>query len=93
MTLDAVENIFIPADQVHLIDGQHHVPSSQHRRNTAMPIGLREQALAGASTSNTAASAVEAPVAILRVYCSCPGVSATMKRRLEVEKTDRQHRW
>ena len=40
-----------------------------------------------ASTSTTAASAVEAPVAMLRVYCSWPGQSATMNlrlRRLEV---------
>ena len=35
-----------------------------------------------ASINNTAAWAVDAPVAMLRVYCSCPGVSATMKRRL-----------
>ena len=35
-----------------------------------------------ASTSTMARSAVEAPVAMLRVYCSWPGVSATMKRRL-----------
>ena len=35
-----------------------------------------------ASTSTTAASAVEAPVAMLRVYCSWPGQSATMNLRL-----------
>ena len=29
---------------------------------------------------------VEAAVAILRVYCSCPGASATMKRRRAVAK-------
>ena len=39
-----------------------------------------------ASTRITARSAVEAPVAMLRVYCSCPGVSATMKRRAGVAK-------
>ena len=38
-----------------------------------------------ASTSTTAASQVEAPVAMLRVYCSCPGVSATMKLRRAVD--------
>jgi hypothetical protein len=32
-----------------------------------------------------ARSAVEAPVAMLRVYCLCPGVSAMMNR-LGVEK-------
>ena len=39
-----------------------------------------------ASTSTTAASAVEAPVAMLRVYCSWPGQSATMNLRLGVWK-------
>ena len=34
-----------------------------------------------ASIRITASSAVEAPVAMLRVYCSWPGVSATMNRR------------
>ena len=33
-----------------------------------------------ASTSSTTASAVEAPVTMLRVYCTCPGQSARMKR-------------
>ena len=37
-----------------------------------------------ASTRTTARSAVEAPVAMLRVYCSWPGVSATMNLRLAV---------
>ncbi len=39
-----------------------------------------------ASTSTTATSAVEAPVTMLRVYCSWPGVSATMNLRRSVEK-------
>ena len=39
-----------------------------------------------ASTSTTARSAVEAPVAMLRVYCSWPGVSATMNLRFGVAK-------
>ena len=33
-----------------------------------------------------ARSAVEAPVAMFRVYCSCPGVSATINFRFFVEK-------
>ena len=32
------------------------------------------------------AAAVDAPVIMLRVYCTCPGVSATMKRRFAVRK-------
>ena len=39
-----------------------------------------------ASIRITARSAVEAPVTMLRVYCSWPGVSATMNLRLSVEK-------
>ena len=39
-----------------------------------------------ASTRITAASAVEAPVTMLRVYCSWPGVSATMNLRRSVVK-------
>ncbi len=39
-----------------------------------------------ASTRMMAASAVDAPVTMLRVYCSCPGASATMNLRSGVEK-------
>ena len=39
-----------------------------------------------ASISTTATSAVEAPVAMLRVYCSWPGQSATMNLRRSVSK-------
>ncbi len=39
-----------------------------------------------ASMSSTARSQVEAPVAMLRVYCSWPGVSAMMNLRRDVEK-------
>ena len=34
-----------------------------------------------ASTRITATSAVDAPVTMLRVYCTCPGASASWKRR------------
>ena len=39
-----------------------------------------------ASTSSTASSAVDAPVTVLRVYCTCPGVSASTNSRRGVEK-------
>ena len=39
-----------------------------------------------ASMRITATSQVDAPVAMLRVYCSWPGVSAMMNLRLAVEK-------
>ena len=50
----------------------------EQRADQGVAARLRQEALR-ASTSRTARSAVEAPVAMLRVYCSCPGVSATMK--------------
>ena len=39
-----------------------------------------------ASISTTARSQRDAPVAMFRVYCSWPGVSAMMNLRLSVEK-------
>tara|TARA_R100000365_G_scaffold795_1_gene2749 strand:- start:611 stop:901 length:291 start_codon:yes stop_codon:yes gene_type:complete len=39
-----------------------------------------------ASTKSSARSALDAPVAMFRVYCSWPGVSATMNLRFSVEK-------
>jgi hypothetical protein len=39
-----------------------------------------------ASTRTSERSAVEAPVTMLRVYCSCPGVSAMMNLRFGVWK-------
>ncbi len=39
-----------------------------------------------ASTSTMARSAVEAPVTMFRVYCTCPGVSASTKVRRGVLK-------
>ncbi len=39
-----------------------------------------------ASSSTIAMSAVDAPVTMLRVYCTCPGVSARMNERRGVAK-------
>jgi hypothetical protein len=39
-----------------------------------------------ASTRMIARSAVLAPVTMLRVYCTCPGVSARMNERRAVAK-------
>ena len=39
-----------------------------------------------ASTSSTRASAVDDPVTVLRVYCTCPGQSASTKERCAVAK-------
>ena len=50
-----------------------------------MAAGLRNHTQR-ASTKIMARLAVEPPVIILRVYCSCPGVSAMINLRLFVEK-------
>ena len=50
-----------------------------------MAPGLLETPLR-ASTSTIERSAVEAPVTMLRVYCSWPGVSAMMNLRRGVAK-------
>ena len=68
-------------DQVHLVDRNTtwRMPSSEQIkecRRVCTSTPLR------ASTRMMARSAFEAPVAMLRVYCSCPGVSATMNERL-----------
>ena len=81
----AVEAIGVEPDQIHLVDGQHDVAHAEQRgdelwRRVCVITPLR------ASISTTARSAVEAPVAMLRVYCSWPGVSATMKLRAAVAK-------
>jgi hypothetical protein len=39
-----------------------------------------------ASTRTMARSAVDAPVTMLRVYCTCPGVSASTNLRRAVAK-------
>ncbi len=85
LTCDDVEHELVVADEIHLVHRQQHMADAQQRADEAVATRLREQSLR-ASTSTTAASAVEAPVAMLRVYCSCPGQSATMKRRLAVPK-------
>ena len=81
----ACEAALVEADEVHLVDREHHVADAEQRddeacRRVCVSTPLR------ASTRRMARSAVEAPVAMLRVYCSWPGVSATMKRRCRRRK-------
>ena len=80
-----VEDLFAVVHQVHLVDGDHHVMDAQQRSDERVAAGLRSTPLR-ASISTMARFAVEAPVAMLRVYCSWPGVSAMMNFRLGVEK-------
>ena len=78
---DFVEARLAVADEVHLVDRHHDVrarracETMKEWRRVCGSTPLR------ASTRMIARSAVEAPVAMLRVYCSWPGVSATMKAR------------
>ena len=80
-----VEDLLLVADQVHLVDRQHDVADAEQRDEIAVaPVCVSTPLRA--SIRITARSAVEAPVTMLRVYCSWPGVSATMNLRFSVEK-------
>jgi hypothetical protein len=61
--------------------------SSEWRRvcGSSCKLGLAQSSLM-ASTSTTAASAFEAAVTMLRVYCSWPGASPMMNLRASVLK-------
>ena len=78
---DLVEDGAVVADEVDLVDREHELPDA-HQVAIVAWRRVCSSRPARASTSSTARSAVEAPVAMLRVYCSWPGVSATMKARL-----------
>ena len=68
------------ADQVHLVDREHRVTDAERATMKACRRSAAARRLR-ASIRMMARSAVEAPVAMLRVYCSWPGVSAMMKLR------------
>ncbi len=78
--------------EVDLVDRQHELLDAHHGRNGGMAAGLFENAGAGIDQKDGKIG-VEAPVAMLRVYCSWPGVSATMKERLLWRNSDRPRRW
>ena len=84
--LDRAERVLRVVDEVELVDGER-------RRGVIRAARRGKRGVASASTgryarrpSSTPQSAVEAPVTILRVYCSWPGVSATMNFRRSVVK-------
>ena len=62
----------VVVDQVHLVDRQHDVADADQVSEVAVAPGLLSTPLR-ASIRITARSAVEAPVTMLRVYCSWPG--------------------
>ena len=45
--LDSAKNLLVKVDQVHFVDGQHHVPYPQQRGDAAMAVGLYQQSFAG----------------------------------------------
>ena len=91
---DRLEPSRVEAELVHLVDRDHDVADAEQVRERGVAPGLRQQLGASirpivtrvASIRITAASAVLAPVTMLRVYCSWPGVSAMMNLRRAVAK-------
>ena len=82
---DPLEHVLRPVDQVHLVDRHHHVADAEQRDDEAWRRVCGSTPLR-ASIRITARSQVDAPVAMLRVYCSWPGLSAMMNLRFSVEK-------
>ena len=82
---DDVEDLPGKVDQVHLVDGDPQTRDPHKRRHEEMPPRLGQEPRR-ASIRMTARLAVEAPVTMLHVYCSWPGVSAMMKCRRAVVK-------
>ncbi len=76
---------WLEVDEIHFVDGDDDVADAEQGGDAGVAAGLRRTPLR-ASTRTMATSAVEAPVAMLRVYCSWPGVSAMMNLRRAVEK-------
>ena len=68
----AVEHVLRIADEVHLVDRDEHARDAEQRGDEGVALRLRQDAVR-ASIRMIARSAVEAPVAMLRVYCSWPG--------------------
>ena len=66
---DLVEHLAVELDEVHLVDREHDMSDAEQRADQRVPPGLRQDAFAGID-QHTASSAVDAPVAMLRVYCS-----------------------
>ena len=78
---DLVEPLLRPVDEIHLVDGDDDVRDAEDRGDVRVAAGLLDDALARVDEDDPRASAVEAPVTMLRVYCTWPGASASWKRR------------
>ena len=82
---DRIEPRFVPADEIHLVDREDDLPDAEEVDEEAVPPRLLEHPWV-ASTRMIARSAVDAPVTMLRVYWTWPGVSATMNLRVALAK-------
>ena len=68
----------VVADEVHLVHAHDHLRDAQQLGDRRVAARLVGRGPCGRRRGSAARSAVEAPVTMLRVYCACPGVSATM---------------
>ena len=86
LVADALEDVLVVVDEVHLVDAQHEVGDTEQRREERVAPRLFDDAVARVDRVSSARSAVEAPVTMLRVYWMWPGVSAMMNLRVGVAK-------
>ena len=68
-----------------MLTHDHEVRDPQQGRDEGVAAGLLEQAVAGVDQDDGKIGG-RAPVTMLRVYCTWPGVSAMMNLRLGVAK-------
>ena len=47
LVADRLESVFVPVDEVHLVDGEHDVLDAQQRGQERVPAGLLQQTVAG----------------------------------------------
>ena len=78
---DVGEHVGRVVDQVDLVHRQHQLRHAEQREHRGVPRVCSMTPLR-ASTSRITSCAVEAPETVLRVYCTCPGVSASTNERL-----------
>ena len=83
---NAVEHFLRVRHEVHLVDGDDDVTRCQAGARCTRAGATAAARLARVDQDDRERRAVDAPVAMLRVYCSWPGVSAMMNLRRGVEK-------
>ncbi len=80
-----LESLFVPVDQVHLVDREHDVLDAQQRRQEGVPTGLLEQTVAGVDEHDRQLRG-RCPGHHVAGVLDVPGVSAMMNLRLGVAK-------